>query len=655
MAQFCLPRNLVDTFKERIAQADIAEVASMSSEKRREFFTDIVGEANAKEVNTLFESKLILKNKKQGLKSWVKTLTNVSEETQRDMAARIEKLDEKGIFDAASEDAFLEDLAEKKLGFGISSQEAQQISDLSKKVQSLEEKGGREYGKAYLDLQDYIAKISPQDREGVLTTTGGLLKSLRATLDLSAPLRQGRLMFGEREWRGAVKRMFSYATSENALRNRNADIVGHQNYKLAKRAKLALTSFGDDVSKREEQFSSKFVSKIPLINNSDRAYSGFLTDLRFEKFNTLLERAKNEGIDIESDKFLKGLGTFINSATGRGDLGAIEPAAKVLADAFFSPRFIKSRLDYINPIYYAKLPPFVRKQALKTSFNLAATTGTLMAIADASGLNVEWDPRSADFGKVKFGDTRVDLTGGYSAPIRLTAQILSKSTKSSTTGEITKLNTDKFGARTTGDVLIDFFGGKEAPLVGIINDLYGGKDFDGNEIKTAEQRSAYLLSQMIPLIAKDVIELYEDGGLDKALAGGVAAFFGANVQTYGSKTEKILSDEPSFIERVIGVTPRASKEFAPLLDKMTKNQVTFSLPTSATTIKPPGQRDSREMTDKELTEYKKIYKENLRGNLKQREGYLLQVGDEQFTKVIDNIKRETTEESKLELIRKMLR
>jgi hypothetical protein len=48
-------------------EIDPAKLADMTSAERRDFFTKIVGEDDAKDVNALFESKLLLKNQQTGL------------------------------------------------------------------------------------------------------------------------------------------------------------------------------------------------------------------------------------------------------------------------------------------------------------------------------------------------------------------------------------------------------------------------------------------------------------------------------------------------------------------------------------------------------------------------------------------------------------
>ena len=71
MAFICIPKNKIDIFRKALKgkELDIASLIKMSTEKRTAFFEKFAGE-NAKTMNTLFEEKIILKNRLQGIKNW---------------------------------------------------------------------------------------------------------------------------------------------------------------------------------------------------------------------------------------------------------------------------------------------------------------------------------------------------------------------------------------------------------------------------------------------------------------------------------------------------------------------------------------------------------------------------------------------------------
>ena len=70
MSKICLPREIKTAFLRAVKDGSINvdEIASLAnSEQRREVFARVVGPENASTVNSLFESKLLLKNQRQGM------------------------------------------------------------------------------------------------------------------------------------------------------------------------------------------------------------------------------------------------------------------------------------------------------------------------------------------------------------------------------------------------------------------------------------------------------------------------------------------------------------------------------------------------------------------------------------------------------------
>src|SRR5690242_16439050 len=114
---FCLPKFAAESLIRSLPE-DLSKLTDMTSEERRKFFTDIVGEENAKQTNTLFESKLILKNQEQGIINWVKKITGMTPEAKRDLITKVQNAHE--ILKPEDNQKFLEDLAAHKLGFGVS-------------------------------------------------------------------------------------------------------------------------------------------------------------------------------------------------------------------------------------------------------------------------------------------------------------------------------------------------------------------------------------------------------------------------------------------------------------------------------------------------------------------------------------------------------
>lgn len=372
-------------------------------------------------------------------------------------------------------------------------------------------------------------------------------RSVMASLDLSAPFRQGLFLSARypKQFFGAFKEMFKYAGSEKAYKALMDEIASRPNFELMHESKLALNALATQLSEREERFMSNWAEHIPvaghLIRGSSRAYTGFLNKLRADVFDSLITKAERMGVDSSDPKMLADLGKFINAASGRGSLGALERAAVPLNATLFSPRLLASRLNLLNPMFYMKLDPFVRRQALESFFATTGAIATVLGLAKAGGASVNLDPRSADFAKIKIGNTRIDIAGGFQQYLRFSAQMLSGKIISTTTGKEFTLG-EGYKPTTRMDIALRFIQSKENPIVSLVTDLLKGEDFSGQPVELKNE----LASRLVPMLLQDAHDLYQDQidagktpdeGL-KALALTPLAAFGFSLQTYGRTNPK---------------------------------------------------------------------------------------------------------------------
>ena len=546
---FCLLQKYADKFKEGIKSGEISpdKLVNMSSEERRTYLSKFIGEFNAKEANTLFESKLLLKNQQAGLIRWAKKLGGISEESRKDIIAKIEKLDK--ALDTKSEKTFLADIVESRIGVSVSITDAQTITTLANKAKSLYDpklkdwEQPKEYWQTRQTLNKYIRDITPENlplsgmekAKSIGESALSVERAIKTGFDLSAPMRQGRALFGTKEWIQAFKNMFSYAKSQSAFDDLEVKMLSNRysEYAIKNKRELGLTLLGEKFTQREEEFGSKLIDKIPLLKGSERAYVGFLNDIRFNRFVNILDNLEKSGVSILDNKEAqKDLAKVIGASTGRGTLGGLEQSANTLATVLFSPRWISSRVQTIlNPLTKTGV---ARTEAIKSFARLAGTSVAVLGMAKMAGADVETDPRSSDFGKIKVGKTRFDVTGGMGAYITLIAKGIEGSTKSSTSGKITKLNTGKYGSQTYMDVLINFVLGKTSPVASVIKDIFKGETFGGEKVKVGFTKdfSEYLGQQLFqPLLSSDAISAFQEG-MGTGIAGTGASIFGIGVNTY---------------------------------------------------------------------------------------------------------------------------
>ena len=401
-------------------------------------------------------------------------------------------------------------------------------------------------------------------------------KSMMATGDLSAAFRQGIALIGRpKQFLPAFRDMFKYAFSDKSYQGLLENIQARPTYKLMRQHKVAITDMGSQLSGREEQFMSTLPEKIPLlgglVKGSNRAYTGFLTKLRADTFDDILKNAKANGTEW-TPKLLDDAAKFVNSATGRGDLGALNKAATILNATLFSPRLIASRVNLLNPVYYAKLDPFVRKEALKSILTSAGIITGIATMAKLGGMDVGTDPRSADFLKVKSGNTRWDIGGGFAQYIRLVAQLSTGEIISSTTGRKMTVG-EGYKPITRLDIIQRFLENKESPVASFITQSLKGQTNIGEDFNTKEE----IVKRFIPLVAQDMAALQKEYGV-KGLAMGIPGIFGIGSQTYGPVSN--VGSEPTINEltkvknTAVDYYARGNKEEALKLKSKYKFQVT---------------------------------------------------------------------------------
>ena len=364
-------------------------------------------------------------------------------------------------------------------------------------------------------------------------------RSLMASFDVSAPFRQGLVAFARHPMMTSknLGPMMKYLGSEHGYQDLMRSIDARANRDLYAKAGLAITDVEHSLEQREEQFMSQLAEKLNIpvggghsvgpghiVRASGRAYTGFLVKTRADMFDLLIEQAGRMGHDIEDPKLLRDLGNYINAATGRGSLGKLEGAAVALNSTFFSPRLMASRLTFLNPKSYVGLHPFVRRQKLRAAFQLAGAVGAVLWLGQqALGASVGGDPFSADFGKLRFGDTRVDITGGFAGYVRML-------------GTLGEAATGHDPDRKAQDAVVRFFRGKLAPTTGFGVDIVTHTDYTGYRDPdiTKEVRDLFT-----PLIIQDTMKVINnDDSIAKVVGTAAASAVGFGVNTYKDRPKR---------------------------------------------------------------------------------------------------------------------
>ncbi len=336
-----------------------------------------------------------------------------------------------------------------------------------------------------------------------------LPRALLASWDMSAVMRQGLISTLRLATQGkfseigkSMKYMFQAWGSEKAMQYSDDVLKMLPNNAEGRAMGMYLAPIREGTIRQlEESFMSKFAQKIPLVRRSERAYITYLNSIRSFSWEATAPVWKAAGAKT---KDLQGLASLINASTGRGKLPkALDKFGPVLNTMLFSPRLQLSRFQL--PAMLFSKSPYVRKEAAKmlaTFMGAGATIVGLLQFTDDS--KVELDPRSSDFGKIKIGDTRLDIWTGYVQYARFLGQIYTAQRKSSF-GNINPVERLEIAERMIQSKL--------SPAAGFLVDLLKGENYMGEELFTDTRTSIkQLRDRFMPLFVQDMWEAVEQNG-----------------------------------------------------------------------------------------------------------------------------------------------
>jgi hypothetical protein len=490
-----------------------------------------------------------------------------------------------------TEDAFLEDLAAHVLGTTVTMEEAGNITTLAKEVADKKEimdagerrglndaptKTEMEYGRALIAFDNYVnavktevskQSLSEKAKEylanpfkfvgDVITGTASISREMRTTLDNSFIGKQGRNLFFKgitgdfqsgKIWFDSLKKSFVIIrgtfTGGQVMDEVNAEIVSDPQYDMMKKA-------GVDLFTVEEEMPSDWHKNVPYFGRpfeaAHNAYVGTAHYMRLRLAQQYFKTAETLNVDLTDKDELQSIGKLINSLTGRGFIPTRGEGPTLIDNVFFSRRLLKADWDIITAHRFdRKISSFAKKQAAINLAHIIAGQAIVLGIASIMWPgSVEKDPRSADAGKIKIGNTRYDISGGQGAMIRLAVRLLplllnkTAYVKSTTTNKMKKLNTGKFGARTGLDVLEDFLENKTAPAMSVLFGHLAGRYRFTDEKPTAIGDVKELF---LPLPIENIQEVLEKGDENAAntLVAILADIMGVFTNTYGAPKPKII-------------------------------------------------------------------------------------------------------------------
>ncbi len=345
-----------------------------------------------------------------------------------------------------------------------------------------------------------------------------LPKSVQASADLSATLRQGLISLAAHPSfiRDVMENQVKAFASQDAADALKDAILNHGDYPLMRDSGLYLSSVRG--SAPEEVFSSPWSDKLPIVKQSDRAYSAALDTVRVKSFEMYAAELRAAG--VHDEKAFSDIAHWINRATGCGEGKLVDALAPILNVPVFSPRLTASRFQVLNPVFYMKMTPAARRIAVREMMRSTATVSATVGLAALAGAHTSIDPRNANFGKIVVGNTHLDVGAGKLQAVRYMAQM-----------------TDAFAREAKGQkvdpkwtptaITMRFMRSKLGPLPSYAVDVVTGKDYSGQPVEW-KRRAAQMA---VPFVVSDLYEGWKDSGAWGALKAS-PSILGIGVQTY---------------------------------------------------------------------------------------------------------------------------
>lgn len=452
--------------------------------------------------------------------------------------------------------------------------------EMKKKVDTLiddiiaSRKDALNYGAARVALDDYVGAIKLGIKEPykmdmatmkrIVSDVAGFAKSVKSTLDNSFIGRQGiKTLYSGHPVIWAKTLVKSFDILQKSLRGQDmsrgvrASIYGRPNsmngtYDLMKLA----------VGQGEEAFPASLPERIWILGRffkaTQEAFTGSAYYMRAELADDLIRKRIENGVDMTDKSNAESLGKLINSMTGRGTVG-IGKLGHTTNTIFFSPKFFQSNLDTLTAhVFDTEMAPREKWEAAKNLAKIIASIGSTLFVAEQLRPgSVEWDPRSSDFGKIRIGDTRFDITGGMSSIVTLVARLWG--TKSSTTGVM--LMPNDYNGRDIIKNLGAFTENKLSPLVGILIDLAKREDFYGDPytIKAFKEDPVDVTTRLVnglivPIPAGNTYKNFKEMDSGTALLYSLIDGLGvsANTYSYHNNWNKNTGKELSAFKEKVG-------------------------------------------------------------------------------------------------------
>ena len=373
-------------------------------------------------------------------------------------------------------------------------------------------------------IKEYLESIKPMPwykKAGGVALT--LPRAMMASADVSTLLRQnimfsyGHPIKAAKYNVKAIKAMFSDRTSEAIQMSMEADPA----YKLAERSNMQFEDLDGPLSKQTEDLTSKVLDKIvilnktvgPLIKGSARHMITFGNLVKLDYFKAALKANPNMNPEQQRDVAEK-----ISLLTGRpariGPKGS-PISGQGLGVLGFAPKFAWSRLAAPGTVAAGIANPASRKFMVTEMARSATSFLVIMQLAMMMGYDIEDDPESSMFGRVKMGNTWIDMSGGIIptfqkmiiAPILIGRHKWTKAPEGSARKKMSReLHSRYLRSQGTMDPWLQWLKYKNGPTVSIPMTMWSGENVIGQKQSVGET----VLRSMVPLVIQEATQIAQD-------------------------------------------------------------------------------------------------------------------------------------------------
>jgi hypothetical protein len=406
-------------------------------------------------------------------------------------------------------------------------------------------------------MDERVAREAPLTLGQYMAEPFNIARNMLSSGDFSASLRQGGLLvagdprrFPKPFWE-SVRSFASKDYAEMKMEEIFNDPLFVYSQSLGD-YKLSMTEM--NTTKGEEHMRSVVAEKLPIVAQSNRAFTVFMNSLRMNTFGTMVGLVNRRG-NLTSDE-AQAVAYYINLASGRTKgLHATDPVARRL---IWSPQLTASRIQYAfgMPLWKALLKgkdwrhPIASDRTAKQATNIIAAeyarqialVGVVIAFGQMMGGEVEDDPRNSDWGKIKFGDTRFDMMTGIQQVYVLEERLRRGSMISPVSGKETIIRGEgKDWGVDSLELGTRWMRNKAAPGLGTLLNFIVGSDPIGRRVDYTEPKdyARELLFNNMPMTIQDVIDAAQVEGIPFAASAALpASLLGIGVQTFEDKPRK---------------------------------------------------------------------------------------------------------------------